>query len=228
MIISINQPAYLPWLGYFDRILKSDLHIVLDHVQFEKNSFINRNKILLGLSPLWLTIPVSTKGKFGDLAISNLEIDNKLPWKKKHWQSIQHAYAKYDFWKDLSLELEEHYKKDTEKLIDFITPIQQLFLNYLGITSRIESSSKFNFKSTKNDLILEICQFFEAKTYISGPLGRDYLDENQFKKNNIEIIYHDYVHPRYNQKSSEFIPYLSTLDLIMNHGKNSLEVLKNV
>lgn len=74
MIVSINQPAYLPWLGYFDRIAKSDKHVVLDHVQFEKNSMVNRNKIKTANDWCWLTIPVKTKGQFGDLAIHNLSL----------------------------------------------------------------------------------------------------------------------------------------------------------
>ena len=54
MKISINQPAYIPWLGYFDRIDYADIHIVLDHVQFEKNSFTNRNKITSNNGPIGL------------------------------------------------------------------------------------------------------------------------------------------------------------------------------
>ena len=84
MIISINQPAYLPWLGYFNRIIKSNLHVVLDTVQFEKNSFINRNKIIINQAPVWLTVPVLTKNLFGYLDINAIEIDHKVPWQKKH------------------------------------------------------------------------------------------------------------------------------------------------
>ena len=87
MIVSINQPAYLPWLGYFDRIAKSDLHIVLDTVQFEKNSFINRNKIRVGDTWSWLTVPIKTKKNFLNLDIYNLKIDNSLKWRKKHLNS---------------------------------------------------------------------------------------------------------------------------------------------
>jgi len=60
MIVSINQPAYIPWLGYFDRISKSDLHIILNHVQFEKNSMTNRNKIRTSQGWAWLTVPLHT------------------------------------------------------------------------------------------------------------------------------------------------------------------------
>jgi len=84
LIISINQPAFIPWLGYFQRILLSDLHVVLDHVQFEKNSMINRNKIKTkDGKELWLTIPVKTSGRFGDLSINKIEIHNNRKWQKR-------------------------------------------------------------------------------------------------------------------------------------------------
>ncbi|HMC74088.1 MAG TPA: WbqC family protein, partial [Terriglobales bacterium] len=82
MIISINQPAYLPWLGYFHRIAVSDMHIVLDSVQFEKNSFTNRNKARTAQGWCWLTVPVKTAGRFGELNIREVEIDNERPWAK--------------------------------------------------------------------------------------------------------------------------------------------------
>ena len=93
MIVSINQPAYLPWLGYFHRIAISDVHVVLDHVQFEKNSYCNRNKIRVGNDACWLTVPVQTKGKFGELPISDLQIAENLSWQRKHWEGLRMNYA---------------------------------------------------------------------------------------------------------------------------------------
>jgi len=94
MRVSINQPAYLPWAGYFDRIAASDVHIVLDHVQFEKNSFVNRNKIRTPQGWTWLTVPVTTKGRFGALPINELEMAEAERWPKKHWSALQANYAK--------------------------------------------------------------------------------------------------------------------------------------
>src|SRR4051812_40502325 len=109
MLLSINQPAYLPWLGYFDRIARSDAHVVLDHVQFEKNSFTNRNKIAAANGPQWLTVPLLTKGKFGDLAINRIEIDNGQAWRKKHWASLSQVYCKAPHWQAYAPALEALY-----------------------------------------------------------------------------------------------------------------------
>ena len=99
MRVSIAQPAYLPWMGYFNRMVQSDAHIALDHVQFEKNSVINRNKIRTASGWTWLTVPLKTSGKFGSLAIESLEIDNSRPWAKKHWRSMQQSYGKSKFFR---------------------------------------------------------------------------------------------------------------------------------
>lgn len=97
MIVSINQPAYLPWLGYFHRIAVSDAHIVLDRVQFEKNSFTNRNKVRTSEGWCWLTVPVKTASKFGDLCIDEIEVANERQWAAKHWQTLRLNYSKAPF-----------------------------------------------------------------------------------------------------------------------------------
>ena len=76
MIISIHQQAYIHWLDYFERIFMSDVHVILDHVQFEKNSMVNRNKVKTSNGWVWLTVPVASKGKFGESGINNIRISD--------------------------------------------------------------------------------------------------------------------------------------------------------
>jgi len=227
VIISINQPAYLPWLGYFNRIIKSDLHVVLDHVQFEKNSFTNRNKILLDKKPLWLTLPVLTKGNFKNLSINSLKIDPQINWQKKHWLSIQQSYSKSPCWSEFKEPLSNIYSSSYDLLSEALNNSLRFFIKYLSIMTPIEFSSNYCFAQTKSDLVLEICKKFKATKYLSGPLGRSYLEETKFNEVGIEVIYDDYIHPVYIQHSNDFIPYLSTLDLLANCGSKSLEILKN-
>src|SRR6202040_3775048 len=102
MILSIHQPAYLPWLGYFDRIARSDKFVYLDNVQFERNSFINRNRIKTPHGPIWLTIPVRLKEHF-NRTIADIEIDAQQDWKRKHLRSIEQNYRRApDFTKKLA------------------------------------------------------------------------------------------------------------------------------
>lgn len=226
MIVSINQPAYLPWLGYFDRIIKSDIHVVLDHVQFEKNSMVNRNKIRTHQDSTMLTVPVLTKGKFQDLSINTLEIDVRQPWRKKHWKAIQQNYSKAPYFKLYAPFLEELYSKDWSDLLSIIKEINVFAFDALNVETKIIYSSDMDIEGEKSDLVLNICKSLTAKTYISGPFGRDYLDQASFDNAGIELEFHDYDHPEYDQVHGSFEPYMCIFDLLFNHGPDSHLVFK--
>lgn len=228
MIVSINQPAYLPWLGYFHRIAVSDLHIVLDHVQFEKNSFTNRNKARTKEGWCWLTVPVKTRGKFGDLEISKIAIAREHHWAQKHWATIQSCYSKAPYFSRYEPELSDLYNKDWSHLIDLLTATAGFLLKSLDINTPLVHSSKMQVEGRKDELVLNLCKAVEADLYLSGPLGRNYLDEGLFEKNNIKVVYHDYGHPVYRQVYPGFEPFMSALDLLLNHGPDSLaKIMEN-
>jgi hypothetical protein len=226
-IISINQPAYLPWLGYFERISNSDYHVVLDHVQFEKNSMINRNKIQTANGSLILTVPIQTSGGFGQLTINNLTISEQKKWQKKHWQSIYFSYKKAPFFEKYHDELALFYQQPWLKLNDLLKAQLRFFVKALGINTTISFSSEVNWQRTKSDLVLEICQKYDADHYISGTLGRNYLNLDTFVQANVSVEYQDYKHPYYQQFKEEFSSHLSVLDLLLHHGDKSLKILRN-
>ena len=227
MIVTINQPAYLPWLGYFDRIRRADVHVVLDHVQFEKNSFVNRNKIRKQGNSLMLTVPLKTKGRFGNLAINHLEMVD-CPWQKKHLTSIKHSYSKAKYFNYIADDIEGILGFDfAGAFLKMVMAFQEYFLRKLSIDTKVIHSSEMNLKESKEDLILEICKKLKAKVYISGPFGREYLEEDRFKDCGIKLLYHDYHHPTYTQLFNGFDKNLSIVDLMFNHGPDSLDILKS-
>jgi hypothetical protein len=227
VIVSINQPAYLPWLGYFDRIFKSDIHVVLDHVQFEKNSMVNRNKIKSNQQAQMLTIPLRTKGRFGNLEINSLEVADNVSWRIKHYRSIDQAYSKSSYKDTVLGSLAKLYDNNSESALGPILRSNlEIFLELLSLKdTTIMYSSEMNCRGHNSDLILNICRDLRATCYISGPFGRQYLDADKFEDSGINVIYHDYKHPTYMQGGPNFLSHLSTLDLLMNHGEQSLEIL---
>ena len=226
MLISINQPAYIPWLGYYERIDSSDVHVILDHVQFEKNSFTNRNKILTQNGPIWLTIPIATKGKFGDLAINKLKFSDISKWKKKHLRTVAQNYSKAPYFEKYYSEFENILCQEYEFLNDLLFTLNKLFLTFLQISTTIHRSSDLNLITSKSDLVYDICQHFETETYLSGALGQNYLDKSKFESSNINLEFQNYIHPTYTQKSNDFVPYMSILDLIFNEGENSINIIR--
>ena len=226
MIISINQPAYLPWLGYFHRIAISDFHILLDHVQFEKNSFVNRNKIRTKEGWCWLTVPIRTKGLFGNLAINTLEISGENKWHKKHWSSINNNYSKARFFKEYAWVIENTYSRKWTKFNELVKTITNNMLKALNIQTPILYSSQMDVRGKKDELVLNLCKEVDATTYISGPLGRGYIEEEKFEKTGIRVLYHDYRHPTYRQVYGGFEPYMSLIDLLFNCGPESLSIIR--
>ena len=227
MIVSINQPAYLPWLGYFERIERSDIHIVLDHVQFEKNSFVNRNKIRSKDNVIWLTVPLSTKGKFGKLQINNLEIASQINWQRKHWQTIKTCLSRAKYFKHYETVYESIYLKQWSSFMPFASSLLEQHLSDLSIKTPIIYSSTLSPSGTKSDLILNLLQSVGATTYISGSQGRQYLNEQAFVESGIQLEYQDYSHPVYTQAFTGFKSHLSILDLLFNYGSKSLDLLMN-
>jgi len=222
MIVSINQPAYLPWLGYFDRIAASDLHIVLDHVQFEKNSYVNRNKVRTREGWTWLTVPLVTKGRFGDLSINKITIAPGDPWSRKHWATLRMSYGRAPYFAGHASAYETLYK---QPWTDFL-PMARAFLTQhiadLGIDTPIQFSSAMRVTGSKSDLVLNLCLAVGADTYLSGPLGRNYLDEAAFAAVGIRIVYQNFQHPFYAQSQpGPFEPAMGVLDLLFNHGPAS-------
>lgn len=226
MIVSINQPAYLPWLGYFHRIAASDLHVVLDHVQFEKNSFTNRNRVRTAAGWCWLTVPVETKGKFGDLAINGLAIAGDGRWQEKHWRTLSQGYSKSPFFEPCQGLLEDVYGRSWKTLGELCRYMTKKFLDELGITTPILFSSELAPNGTKDELILDLCTKTKASVYLSGALGNNYLRESLFTENGIRVEYQDYHHPVYPQPGLKtFEPFLGIPDLLFNCGSQSLDYL---
>ena len=225
MIVSINQPAYLPWLGYFDRIEVSDLHVVLDHVQFEKNSFVNRNRILGPAGPMWLTVPVRTKGQFGAVPISEIAVASDQRWQRKHLLSLRQAYSRAPFFERCEPVFAGWYDREWPTLIELLSTTTDFLRSELDICTPTVSSSTLGLTKRKSELVLEICRKVGASVYLSGPLGRGYLQEEEFRSRGIHIRYHDFEMPRYRQGGHDFVSGLSIVDLLVHAGPDGARAL---
>lgn len=227
MILTIHQPEHLPWLGYFNKMASAEKFVILDSVQYEKNYFQNRNKILGSNGVQWIGVPVETRGhtcmQIKDMIIAN-NINPK--WKEKYLRTIEYGYKRYPYFKIYFPFFEELLKKEWKYLYDFNMEIIFYFTKELGINVEFVRSSELGVEGMKTDLILDICKKMKATTYVAGPSGREYLNIDNFKEAGIKVVYNDFMHPKYPQmKRKEFVPYLSTLDLLMNVGA---EKAKNI
>ncbi|MCL4818316.1 MAG: WbqC family protein [Vicinamibacteria bacterium] len=218
MILSINQPAWLPWPGYFHRVARSDLHVVLDHVQFEKDSFVNRNRVRTAGGTAWLTVPVRTAGRFG-VAIDALEIADDGRWARKQWDTLRFAYARAPHFAAHAPFFEQVFARPWPRLLDLLLHVNGYLSEALGVRTPLRRSSELRPQGRKSELVLELCRGLGATTYLSGPLGRDYLELGTFRSAGIAVEFDDYAPPVYPQcQPGPFAPGLSVVDLLFNCG----------
>jgi len=224
MILTGHQCVYLPWLGLFHKIALSDAYIYLDTVQYLKKDWNNRNKIKTIQGGIWLTVPVQTKGKFNQ-TLKEVQIDNSVNWRKKHWQSIKLNYSKAPYFNRYAGFFEEIYQHEWDYLNDLNKTILMFLLEELKIKVDFIDSDKLNLVGEKSDLVLDMCLKTKADTYIFGTLGKDYADVNKFNENGVKVIFQEYKHPEYKQQFGKFEPYMSVIDLLFNCGNDSLDII---
>ena len=224
MIAAIHQPQFMPWLGYFDKIVRSDIFVFLDNVQFKKNEFQNRNKIKTAQGWMWLTVPVLYRYPEH---MDEVRINNRIDWRKKHVRTLAINYQKAPYFHDLFTEVEQFYAKDSEFISEANRESVLMLLRMLGTDTKTEVASTLgHFPEEPSERLAAICESLGADTYLSGVGAREYLDLEAFNKKGIKVVFQDFKHPVYLQLYGDFIPHLSLLDLIFNCGPDSLNILE--
>lgn len=218
--VAILQSNYIPWKGYFDILAAVDEFIIYDEVQYTTNDWRNRNKIKTNTGLLWLTIPILHNNRFGQRIDEAQVRDGR--WPKKHCQSLLTAYAKAPYFKTLFPSLEAVY--DACRDLSGLSAINLAFLRWvhaaLGLTTRLSSSADYPSGGDKNERLVEICRQAGARSYLSGPSARCYIDESLFAAAGIAVEWMDYAgYPEYPQlHGPEFRHDVSILDLLFNTG----------
>lgn len=226
--IAILQSNYIPWKGYFDIINKVDEFILYDDMQYTKNDWRNRNKIVTSAGVKWITIPIETKGKRYQKISEAQVVDHK--WAEKHWKSIQYNYAKAEFFPKYAERFCKLYQHcENEK---YLSNINYMFLkeicDILGIKTKISWSSDYTLVDGKTERLVALVKAAGGDYYLSGPAAQNYIVEDYFKQAGIELewmVYSDY--PQYRQLSDNFEHGVSVLDLIFNEGPNAPKYMKS-
>jgi hypothetical protein len=224
MIVSIHQPQYIPWLGYFDKIDKADVFVLLDIVQFKKNEWQNRNKIKTAQGWQWLTVPVTYKYQ---QLINEVGINNSVKWQRKHSQSILSNYKKAAHYEYVKGIFEEVFLEFWRLVSPLNIHVVKKLSTELGINTEIYIASELkDFPQDPDERIIAITKHFGAETYLAGAGGRGYMDLEKYDKNGIEVVFQDFKHPIYDQLFGEFEPFMSVVDVICNHGSSSLSIIR--
>lgn len=222
MILSAHQPAYLPWLGFFQKLAISDTFCVLDTAQYSRGEFINRNRIKTARGPLWLTVPVYAHGR---PRICDVRI-RQNNWRRKHLAAIRDAYGKSPYYDYYAPDLQAAISQPRVLLLDLTDTLLRLVLRWLGIENRLVLASELHVDGKKSEYLVNLCNRLGAKTFVFGGLGRTYANVAAFEAAGIEVRFQEYRHPVYQQRYGSFLPRLSIIDLLFNEGPRSLEILR--
>jgi hypothetical protein len=230
MIVSIHQPHFLAWLGYWDRMRQSDLFVLLDHVQFERQNYQNRVMIKTGHGPQWLIVPVHQRSR--SESILEKRIDNqghgRHHWARRVVLTLEHAYRGAPFFEPWGAQLRELLLRPWENLIDLNLALIEWLRAALDIQTPMVRSSQLGVTGAKSELVLSICRAAGASVFLGG-LGasREYVDPESFRRAGIGLSWQSFRHPRYPQHPApqQFVEGLSALDLLFNCGPRSAEIL---
>lgn len=222
-IISIHQPNFFPWLGYFNKIIRSDAFIFLDDVQFPKKGGVwtNRVKVIVSGKDKWITGAVNRDYQ-GTRNVNQMEFDNSKPWKDKMIKSIQMNYGKHPFYDETMPLLESLILNKEDIVSEYNIRSIKKICYHLGIKQTFFTrSSEIDYQGSSNEMLCSITKHLNGTHYMAGSGAVNYEDQNVYEAHKISLIRQNFNHPIYPQKGMEsFISGLSIIDVLMNVGKN--------
>lgn len=232
----VLQPMYLPWMGYFGLIDQADVFVFYDDVQFNRDSWQQRNRIKVpeesgGIK--WLKVPIVEN--FGQ-EIKSVQIDQEYDWEQQHLSIIKSAYGpkpvpygstKAPYFDDYITTLENIYGQKWESLRDLNIYLIKEIAELLSVTEvEFRLSSEFNIEDSGTSKLIKTLKYIDADEYISGPGAKEYLDINQFTENGISLYWHQFDHPEYDQLYGEFKSHLSIIDALFNVGEKTTPLIR--
>ncbi|MBC8419385.1 MAG: WbqC family protein [Proteobacteria bacterium] len=221
MIVSVYQPYFAPFPGFFSKALCSDFLVLMDSVQFPRGTtWLTRNRFKNDQGTLWMTIPVWKKG-LGLQKINEVRICHERHWAKKHLASLKSAYAKTPFFEDHVTFFEKIFSEGFERLIELNLRIIEYLMEHLQIPAKIKLLSNLDIETGEPRLSVEICKKLGATQFLAQTGARKYLDQEEFEKAGIAIRFLYPRPPVYPQLWGRFIPNLSAFDLLFNCGPKS-------
>lgn len=228
---AIHQPNFLPWLGFFDKIIRSDIFVILDHTANRPNDAIwtKRVQIICNKEPFWLTVPLKKPKGVEFQPINQMQIDPEVRYKDKHLKTIQLSYGKSPYYDEVRTLLDSFYDLESYSISDKNISFIKGVCDYLGLKRKFVKSSELNCEHSSTELLAEICQKIGANAYLYGKGSSDYQENEIFERIAIKPVAQDFSHPTYQQfNSKSFVAGLSIVDALMNCGLEGTKKLLNV
>jgi len=228
MRVAMMQPAFMPWQGYFELILKSDRFIFLDDFQFSVQSYHQRNRLFVNKGQVdWYTVPVQKSNSFG-APLNKTKINEIIPWRKKMFKRIEANYSKAPYYSEIAPFMSSWLLTPKESLAEQNIVFIKFVCELLDVKCEFRISSENQSKSRRSERVIELLRWCEADSYLCAKGAFEYmLEDNVFPVSDIEVLFQDFKVRTYEQVGAvdNFIPSLSVLDALMNIGPKATKEL---
>lgn len=221
------QPYLFPYLGYYQLVAAVDKFVFYDDVNYIKNGWINRNRLLLSGSVNYFTVPLAGASPFQK--IHDVKIQNNGIWRRKLLQSMSQSYGKAPCFAAVFDLASSVLERSTDSISDMAKDSVIKVAEYLGLDTEFVETSRLydNEHLTGTERVLDICQKTQASHYINLPGGRDLYSSDYFDKAGIQLQFIEPELMPYPQSKPPFTPGLSILDVLMWNDIPSVRALLN-
>lgn len=227
-IIAIHQPNFFPWLGYFDKILRSDRFVLLDSVQMPLtgSSYPNRVSIVIGGKSSTIQIPAA-RGLKARAEIRSTPIANVPKCREKVLATVQQNYARAPFAREILSALTPLILNPASTIGAYNEFAIRAIVRLLGLSDdKLMRASDLSVTGAATDLVISIVKAAGGDTYMAGGGAGGYQEDDKFAAARVKLLYQEFRHPTYFQfKNETFLPGLSIIDALMNLGFDGTRAL---
>lgn len=225
MRVMITQSMLFPWVGLLEQVRLADIVVHYDDVQFSKGSFVNRVQLKTDGGSTWMTIPLANL-HLGQ-TIDDVSVDTKKPWREDHLRLLDRALAETPHHADVKETVTSVYSNGDQRVGPLARRSFMACLAYFGLdrNRRFIHVSDIDVPGSSSDRVLSVVKALGGTDYITGHGARKYLDHESFERAGVSVSYIDYRLTPYPQLNGAFLPYVSSLDLIGNVGRDGINYI---
>jgi hypothetical protein len=217
MTLAIMQPYLFPYIGYFQLMNAADKFVFYDDVNFIKQGWINRNRILQNGQPFTFTVPVKNLSSFTKIKDTLVDENSYAIWQKKFVKTLSINYSKAPFFLTVLELVKRVLPENAVSVSELAKKSVMEVCQYLSINTEIVPAAEIYCNTDLNSQarVIDICKQENASRYINVAGGIALYNYPDFEKENIEL---NFIHSNsieYKQFGAAFQPFLSIIDVLM-------------
>jgi hypothetical protein len=226
MKVSFNQPAFIPWGGFFARLIASDRMVLLDETALARGfTYVNRNRVKGPEGEVWVTVSLRRKGR-GAQQIKELEIYEKEKWANKFIRTLKHYYGKSIYFEPVLVPLGATMQDADPHFLSLVLSLLNIIKASFDLDNEMLLQSDLEETGKGTSLLVAIAKKLRADEVILPYFSAKAVEAEKFQKENMRVRFLRYEPPQYPQFWGRFIPNLSALDLLLCCGKEGRAIIK--